>query len=205
MFQLVRVSTSPKNVILGVIANKPAQEPTNRAIYHIAISCPDIEGLVKWYKSALGFEVLSDIQHGIRAKDPAPFETLFAPYPPSLQEVKLAILTARNGACIEFFGFIDPPPKPGDEDFEFTRAGVFHICVTDRNPEILAKKIVDEGGKTLGGLMDYSSFGLEGHRGIYTQDPWGNVVEIMSLSLERAASFGTAWVEATKTLTAGKL
>ncbi|KAF5720251.1 glyoxalase bleomycin resistance family [Fusarium globosum] len=180
-------------------------EPTNRPINHIAISCPDIEGLVKWYKSVLGFEVIGDIQHCIRSKDPAPFETIFVSYPASLKELKFAILTTGNGVCIECFQFINPPPKPRDEDFEYTRAGVFHICVTDRNPEILAKKIVDEGGKMLGGWMDYSIFGLEGHKGIYTQDPWGNVVEIMSLSLERVSSTGTALMNAAKTATAGKL
>jgi hypothetical protein len=33
---------------------------------------------------------------------------------------------------------------------------------------------------------------LEGQSGVYTQDPWGNVVEIMSISLERVSSAGNA-------------
>ncbi|KAF4950020.1 hypothetical protein FGADI_8466 [Fusarium gaditjirri] len=183
----------------------PQLEPTNRPINHIAISCPDIEGLVKWYKSVLGFEVISDVQHCIRAQDPAPFETIFVSYPSSLQELEFAILTTGNGVCIECFQFIDPPAKPRDEEFEYTRAGFFHICVTDRNPDILVKKIIDEGGRTVGEWMDYSKFGLEGHKGIYTQDPWGNVIEIMSLSLVRVSSTGTALMNAAKMLAAGKL
>lgn len=181
------------------------QEPTNRPINHIAISCTDIEELIKWYTNVLGFEIIGDIQHCSRAEDLTPFETIFVSYSPLLQELKFAILTTGNGVCIECFQFIDPPPRPREEEFEYTRAGVFHICVTDRNPEILVKKILDEGGRTLGGWIDYSRFGLEGHNGIYTQDPWGNVVEIMSLSLERVSSTGTALMNAAKTLTAGKL
>jgi hypothetical protein len=109
-------------------------------------------------------------------------------------------LTSGNGVGIEVFQFIDPPCKPRDEDFEFARAGVFHICVTDRNPEQLLEKVVAEGGKAVGDWMDYSRYGLEGQKGIYTQDPWGNVVEIMSLSLDRVASTGAALVTAAETL-----
>jgi hypothetical protein len=47
----------------------------------------------------------------------------------------------------------------------------------------------------VGGWMDYARYGLDGQSGIYTQDPWNNVLEIMSISLERvfAAGAAVAW------------
>lgn len=143
---------------------------------------------------------MGEVQHHKRSEDPTPFDTIFVSYPPSLEELKFAILTSGNGVGIECFQFIDPPCKPRDEEFEFARAGVFHICVTDSNPEVLMEKVVNRGGKVRGQWMDYSRYGLEGHKGIYTQDPWGNVVEIMSLSLDRVASTGAALSKAAETL-----
>ncbi|KPI40080.1 uncharacterized protein AB675_11574 [Cyphellophora attinorum] len=81
-------------------------------------------------------------------------------------------------------------PSRGTESFDYATVGVFHICVTDPDPEALVKKAVEAGGKQLGGYMDYSRYGHEGHKGVYMQDPWGNVVECMSLSLDRVATAG---------------
>ena len=109
-----------------------------------------------------------------------------------MRELKFAILTSGNGVGLELFQFIDPEPVLRDQAFEFRRVGFFHICVTDPNPEELVAKVVHDGGKQLGGWMDYSQYGLAGHKGAYMQDPWGNVVEVMSISIERVCSAGGA-------------
>ncbi|KAL2068434.1 hypothetical protein VTL71DRAFT_16532 [Oculimacula yallundae] len=164
----------------------------NRSINHVAISCTDLEALVKWYTSMLGFQLLSPIRHLNRTDHPEFFSTIFVSYPETLRELKFAILTSGNGVGIELFQFIDPAPILRDESFEFTRVGFFHICITDPEPEKLVERIESQGGRQLGGWMDYSQYGLEGHRGVYTQDPWGNTVEIMSISIERVCSAGGA-------------
>ncbi|EED16049.1 glyoxalase/bleomycin resistance family protein [Talaromyces stipitatus ATCC 10500] len=167
-------------------------KPYNRPINHIAISCSDLTALVAYYTELLGFQLIGEIRHFKRSEDQTPFEAIFVSYPSTLQELKFAILATGNGVGIECFEFIDPTIKPREEAFEFTRPGFFHICITDPNPEVLVENIKQRGGRTLGQWMDYSRYGLEEHRGIYTQDPWGNVVEIMSLTLERVASAGEA-------------
>lgn len=145
-----------------------------------------------YYTEVLGFELIGEIRHFKRSEDATPFETIFVSYPTTLQELRFAVLTTGNGVGIECFEFIEPAAKLRDESFEFARAGFFHICITDPNPEDLVAKIKAKGGRTVGTWMDYSRYGLEGHKGIYTQDPWENVVEIMSLSLDRVASAGEA-------------
>ncbi|KAH7034678.1 uncharacterized protein B0I36DRAFT_360174 [Microdochium trichocladiopsis] len=183
-------------------ANANSQGTFNRPINHVAISCTDIDALVQWYAEVLGFQVISDVRHCKRSVDPTPFDTIFVSYPAeTLQELKFAIMTSGNGVGIELFQFIDPAPEPGTGGgFNFTRTGFFHICVTDNNPEVLLSQIESRGGKRVGDYMDYSRYGLEGHKGIYTQDPWGNVIEVMSISLERVSSTGEALAKAAETL-----
>lgn len=164
----------------------------NRSVNHIAISCTDLEALTSWYMRNLGFELIGSIRHFKRHENPEPFNTIFVSYPETLKELKFAILTSGNGVGIELFQFIDPAPVLRDEAFEFTRAGFFHICVTDPDPEKLLKKVLSDGGKQIGNWMDYSRYGLYGHKGVYMQDPWGNVVEVMSISIERVCSAGGA-------------
>lgn len=168
------------------------QTTFNRPINHVACSCTDLEALVSWYTRNLGFQVIGAIRHFKRAENPDPFNTIFVSYPETMKELKFAILTSGNGVGLELFQFIDPPPVPRDQTFEFTRVGFFHICITDPDPERLLQTIVRDGGKQVGGWMDYSRYGLTGHKGVYTQDPWGNVVEIMSISIERVCSAGGA-------------
>ncbi|KAK5062593.1 hypothetical protein LTR84_004666 [Exophiala bonariae] len=167
----------------------------NRAVNHIAISCTDLEALTKWYMRNFGFELIGAVRHFKRSEDPTPFETIFVSYPDTLKELKFAILTAGNGVGLELFQFIDPAPAFRGQEFEFTRPGYFHICITDPDPEGLLKNVISDGGKQIGDWMDYSRYGLYGQKGVYMQDPWGNTVEVMSLSIERVCSAGggIAW------------
>ena len=150
---------------------------------------------MKWYQELLGFEVLSPVRHFNRRDHPDVFTSIFISYPETMRELKFAIMTSGNGVGIELFQFVDPAPRPRDESFEYARTGVFHICVTDPDPEALLERVVGAGGKQIGGWMDYSRYGLVGHKGVYLQDPWGNVVEVMSISIERVCSAGggVAW------------
>ena len=153
-----------------------------------------------WLTKVLGFELIGEIRHFKRSEDPTPFDTIFVSYPKDLQELKFAILTSGNAVGIECFQFIEPAAKVREEAFEYARAGFFHLCITDPNPEALVKTIIAEGGRTVGDYMDYSRYGLQGQKGIYTQDPWGNIWEIMSLSLDRVASTAEALGKAAQIL-----
>jgi catechol 2,3-dioxygenase-like lactoylglutathione lyase family enzyme len=167
----------------------------------VAVSCTDLEGLVSWYTRNLGFQIIGKIRHFSRQHTPEAFTTIFTSYPPSMRELKFAMLTSGNGVGLEVFQFIDPPPVvrtvDADSGFEFARVGFFHICVTDPNPEALLRAVVNDGGRQIGEWMDYGRYGLTGHRGVYMQDPWGNGVEVMSISVERVCSAGgaLAWMQ----------
>lgn len=93
----------------------------------------------------------------------------------------MAFLTTGNGVGFEIFEFIEPRTYVPKTEFEYNRGGFFHICVTDADPDSLADKMVEAGGKRIGNSVHpYAGF-----TAVYVSDPWGNAVEILDASYER--------------------
>ena len=156
----------------------------NRVVNHIALHVPDIDAAVDWYTTLFGFRKLKDSpRHSIRSQNPdAP---VFRVYDGRLQSFKVAFLTTGNGVGFELFQFIDPPMSE-PSSFNYTRGGVFHVAITDHDPEGLCEKVVKAGGRKIGETVVPASV-KEGEREctLYVQDPWGNVLEICSCSFEK--------------------
>ena len=92
-----------------------------------------------------------------------------------------------NGVALEIFEFVDPPYKGPKQRLDwnpdtYTQGGFFHICLTVADVEDIASKVVEEGGKQVGEPLD---LGPAGDKSVYLQDPWGNVVEVMSCTFEQ--------------------
>src|SRR4051812_10276068 len=77
----------------------------NPPINHIAISCTDIEALVSWYTSILGFRLMGKIRDYNRRDDEDAFKYTFISYPENMRKLKFAILASGNSVCIEVFQF----------------------------------------------------------------------------------------------------
>lgn len=102
-------------------------------------------------------------------------------------KVKTAFLSAGNGVGFEVFEFVDPPyeaPAPRDA-FDYARAGVSHISITTPDVDAAVQSVKDAGGRQIGETLP-SGRDLEGtmRQASYVQDPWGTVVELMSVSFE---------------------
>jgi hypothetical protein len=113
------------------------------------------------------------------ARNEAPDAPIFKIYGDSLKQVKVAWLSAGNGVGFEVFEFVEPKTVIPKEDFEYTRAGFFHIAVTTPDPDATAKQVVENGGKQIGETVS-----MYGETALYVQDPWGNVIECLSCSFE---------------------
>jgi len=163
----------------------------SRPINHIGISVEDIEAFTSWYTDNLGFELIGGkIIHARRSETPS--APIFAIYGQSLKEVKIAFMTTGNGVGFEVFQFIDPAfvaaaSDPAVGEFAYHRGGLFHICVTDKNPDALADRIVAAGGSRMGTTVQL----VGGIVCLYAKDPWGNVVEVLDHSFERLTTLGT--------------
>ncbi|CAF0964393.1 unnamed protein product [Didymodactylos carnosus] len=109
-------------------------------------------------------------------------------YGPELKRLKLGHMSASNGVGFELFQFIDPSTERLNVTggFEYRRAGLFHICVTDPEPEQLVQRIVASGGTQISPVVNV--FPTEIYQAVYTLDPFGNLVEVMATSYERQLS-----------------
>jgi len=150
----------------------------NHVLNHVAISVPDCDAAVEWYTTVLGFRNLRPDRTTSRARDPE--ASIFKIYGDGLQEVKMAWLGTGNSVGFEVFEFINPKYKGGPA-FDYARGGFFHIAVTVPEPEVLAEKVVKAGGKRIGLPVQL----YDGDSAVYVQDPWGNVVELLSCSMEQ--------------------
>jgi catechol 2,3-dioxygenase-like lactoylglutathione lyase family enzyme len=148
----------------------------------VAVSVADVEAVVDWYSTHLGFRLLGKIAHIKRSADPG--AAIFGIYPSGLNEVKLAYMATGNGVGFEVFQFVDPKPVAAERDFHYERAGFFHVCVTDPDPDALADRVVSAGGSKIGQTVDPGNIGV---KCVYLADPWGNVVEVLSVSFESLA------------------
>jgi catechol 2,3-dioxygenase-like lactoylglutathione lyase family enzyme len=156
----------------------------NRPINHIAVSVPDIEASVNWYTSVMGFQLIGNKIHHIKRTE-QPKAAIFGIYPENLQEVKIGYMSTGNGVGFELFEFLEPESYVPEQSFEYHRGGFFHVCVTDHDPEALATKMVEQGGRRIGVMVDPVQKGV---KCLYAADPWGNVVEILDVSFERLAT-----------------
>lgn len=119
-----------------------------------------------------------------RAENPS--APIFRIYGDTLRKVKIAFLGTGNGVGFEIFQFIEPAhQKAESEEFEYTRAGVFHIAITTPDVEDAVRRVKEHGGSQIGetvelgrdvdGVMRYAA---------YMKDPWGTVVEVLSCGFE---------------------
>ncbi|KAJ5355010.1 uncharacterized protein N7496_012222 [Penicillium cataractarum] len=151
----------------------------NHVINHIGISVSNCEAAAEWYKKLFGFQSIGSIRHPKRSTQPN--HCAFDIFPASLKEFKMAFLTAGNRVGFEIFEFIEPKTYVPQPEFEYHRGGVFHICVTDADPNALADRMVEAGGKRIGVSARPNSENTM----VYVSDPWGNAIGILDGSYER--------------------
>ena len=154
------------------------------AINHVAVAVPDLEAAVKWYSDVFGMAQLKPIASHDRTTNP--HSGIFRIYPPSLNKVRNACLSAGNGVGLELFQFVDPAIRPGSEanlERDIERGGYFHMAVTTADVDGLVEEVVRRGGRLIGEKVPVYQY-----EACYVEDPWGNVVELLSASFERVMS-----------------
>jgi catechol 2,3-dioxygenase-like lactoylglutathione lyase family enzyme len=152
-----------------------------RVLTHVGLVVPDIHAAVAWYSSILGFVALAPAV--LLSADSHAGRVAVAIYGERFGSCRQAQLMAGNGVGLELFEFVDPPTQPRGGEFEYWRAGLFHICVVDPDIHGLAARIVASGGRMRSEVLTLFE-GLP-HQLVYCEDPFGNVVEIFTHSHEQ--------------------
>ncbi|KAE8329733.1 Glyoxalase/Bleomycin resistance protein/Dihydroxybiphenyl dioxygenase [Aspergillus sergii] len=161
----------------------------NRVFNHVAVSVPNCQTAIDWYSQIFGFQLIGNQIHHIKRSE-RPNDPIFSIYRASLDEVKMAYMSTGNGVGFELFEFVHPKTYVPETVFEYHRAGLFHVCVTDSQPDSLAARMVEAGGRRIGQTVHP----VENVVCLYAADPWGNVVEILDASFDRMATLASKGV-----------
>ena len=153
-----------------------------KIINHVAVSVPDLDLAVNWYKEVFGFTVVrepiefvpDDTLKGMAVKDI---------HGPRLKKVRMVWLSSANQVGFEIFEYIEPKAERRTNNFEYWKSGFIHICITDPDIEGLCKKISETGGKQRSKVWEIVPD--KGYKIAFCEDPFGNIIEIYSHSYEQ--------------------
>ena len=159
---------------------KPIVYP--KIINHVAVSVPDLDQALKWYKEVLGFAVIKGpaefvIDDSLVGRAIADF------HGPDLKKMRVAWLSSGNQVGFEIFEYVEPKAERRQDNFEYWKSGFIHICITDPNIEDLCKKITESGGKQRSKLWEIVPD--KGYKVVFCEDPFGNIIEVFSNGFEQ--------------------
>ncbi|KAF2189030.1 hypothetical protein K469DRAFT_563946, partial [Zopfia rhizophila CBS 207.26] len=120
--------------------------PHNHVFNHVAVSVPDCDAAVNRYGKVFGFK-------RIRSGPKCPNAPIFKTYDSKLHKVTVAWLGTGNSVGFGVFEFMNPPHqlKP---NFEYNRAGFFHIAATAPDVDAACKRAVEAGEGKEGETVD---------------------------------------------------
>lgn len=149
------------------------------SLNHVGTVVTDLDAAVEFYTRALGFEVLGGPTTFTASADDegASLPDVFGE---RFREVRMCWLATGGVTGFELFEFIDPKSEQR-EPFEYWKTGPMHVAVTVHDVDVVADRIVACGGTRASKTWTW----YEGHSFLYCRDPWGNVVELNSMSYER--------------------
>ena len=110
-----------------------------QALSHIGICVSDLERSIRFYRDALGFTYVSDLEVAGEPSDSLP----------RLRGVELkAVYLARDGVRIELLYYASPPRKPAPRPHDMNDLGLTHLSfrVTDFEATLAALR---EAGATV--------------------------------------------------------
>ncbi len=157
-----------------------------RGIHHVAISTPNLERIVAFYRDIIGAEVVyeggwqrgSDVIDGIVGLKNS--------------EARQAMLKLGN-AYLEFFEYVSPAGAPKKPDYGVNDHGYTHFALDVQDIDAEYERL-SRGGMTFN--CPPPNFPGGAIRATYGRDPDGNVIEIQEI---RDPGHGFA-LERTKTL-----
>lgn len=140
-----------------------------RGIHHVAISTPDMERLMGFYRDLLGFEQV------MTSEWPKGTEQVDKVLGLKGSSARQAMLKAGN-LCIELFEFKSPEPAPMDPERPVCNHGHTHLCLDVVDIHSVYDKLVAAGTKFHAPPQDFGDI-----RATYGRDPDGNVFELQEV------------------------
>jgi catechol 2,3-dioxygenase-like lactoylglutathione lyase family enzyme len=142
-----------------------------RGIHHVAISTPDMERSVKFYRDVLGFEQRFEGSWDKGDKETDRIQGL------KDSSANLTMLQSHS-IFIEIFEFLSPEPKPGDPNRPACDHGLTHICLEVDDIEAEIQRLTEAGMRFHGRFRDATDLGV---KATYGRDPDGNIIELLEM------------------------
>lgn len=157
------------------------------AFSHVGITVTDLEKAVEFYSKVFGLYVIMG-PTTIRHDDSAIGQMCDDVFGEGWGSFRIAHLSTGDGIGIELFEF--PNSVRRENNFEYWKTGIFHLCFQDPDVEGLVERIVAHGGKLRMSQVRHYFPGQKPYRMVYCEDPFGNIVEVYSHSYELTYSAG---------------
>lgn len=167
--------------------NQPASRVSPLPFNHIGMTVPDIERAIQWYGNVLGFRLIFRRTLEVNPDVPEVREI----FGPAFRRALQAHVVSANGVGLELFQFIDPAVEIPEENFQYQRAGVFHLCVTDPDLPGLVERVVAHGGKQRTKIWKFLPD--RPYELVYLEDCFGNVIEGFSHQYTETFSNMPGW------------
>jgi catechol 2,3-dioxygenase-like lactoylglutathione lyase family enzyme len=166
---------------------KPSSSSRSSILYpkminHIAVSVPDLDEAIKWYKEVLGFIMVKGPVEFV-ADDSLTGKAVRDIHGSDLKKMRVAWLSSGNQVGFEIFEYIEPKAQRRQDNFEYWKSGFIHICITDPNIEDLCNRISVSGGKQRSKIWEIVLD--KGYKIVFCEDPFGNIIEIYSNGYEQ--------------------
>lgn len=146
------------------------------AVNHVGVTVPDLDGAVAWYTEVFGLELLDGPMHCDLTTAGA--ERRLDVFGAGWGAMRLAHLVASNGTGFELFQFLEPSVRRPHDNFAYSNVGPHHVAFTVDDFDATLDRLVQRGGSRRTASYDVHG----GARICYCEDPWGNIVELVSTS-----------------------
>jgi len=142
---------------------------TVNGLHHAAISTPDIERLMNWYRENFGFEEVARTEWPKGSKEIDDVVGL------KDSSAKQGFLKCGN-IMIEFFEYSSPPSQPMEENRPVNNHGHTHVCVDVTDIEGEYDRLLKNGVKFHAPPQNFGQV-----KATYGRDCDGNVFELQEI------------------------
>jgi len=149
---------------------------------HVGVSVTDIDAAIAWYEKVFGFTLI--VPPVEVRRDGSHFGELVADIcGPRFGAEKIAHMVTGDGVGFELFEFLEPKAERREDTMEYWKNGFFHIAITDPDVDVKVAEITENGGRQRSKVWEL--FPGEAIKVCYCEDPFGNVLEIISHRYEQ--------------------
>ncbi len=140
-----------------------------RGAHHVAISTPDMDRLLGFYRDLIGFR---EVMHAEWPVGTGQVDQVLGLKDSSARQVMLQL----GNICIEMFEFKSPDPEPKNPEYPVCNHGHTHICFDVVDIDVEYERLVKAGIRFHAPPQDFGAI-----KATYGRDPDGNVFELQEL------------------------